>query len=603
MSLRAKLLTLFAVFGVLPIVALGAYGYLRSLESIEDLIRERTAVITARIAGEIQARYALRQSDLLLFADNAETLRLYQTHAAGDSVGHLSARLAADAFLRQAWEVVGSSYRTITFWDSAGTRLYVLGDRWARSESGEARTPGDPRGFFTVTEPIRDAGSGHEYGSLKAVVRLQALLPAEALSASFGAEGYSVILDRENGRVLHHPSRSYLRQPVSELLGPAGWNVEPDILAGEASSFAFEEGGARRIASFVNLSAPAWTVITSGSVDEFAAPFARTRALDLSLVIMVAAALWIGFLLVTHRLTRSLTALTDAADQVGQGNLAPELPEAGTDEVGRLTGAFGLMLQQIREMLMQIRESRHMAVVGKFASQISHEIRNPLTSVKLNLQSLQRGVESGQIHETFAEQVAISLDEVRRLEGVVRGVLSLARTPPQRSELLSVHASLDGALQVLRPQLEAGGVAVDVDYRAVPDVVVGEGERLRGAFLNLLLNAVEAMPSGGRLGVSTEVVEEPSAPDVIRVRIADDGPGVPSELREKIFEPFFSTKEGGTGFGLALAQQTLEEHTGRLTLSESRQGQRGSLFVVELPLAAASTSAAIRGAEEDSPAS
>lgn len=129
--------------------------------------------------------------------------------------------------------------------------------------------------------------------------------------------------------------------------------------------------------------------------------------------------------------------------------------------------------------------------------------------------------------------------------------------------------------------------------------MVGEEERLRGAFLNLLLNAVEAMPSGGRLAVSTEVVKGPVGAAVIRVRIADDGPGVPIELRERIFEPFFSTKEGGTGFGLALAQQTIEEHTGRLTLDGSHQGKTGGVFIVDLPLAAAHSHAPLPGADSD----
>ena len=585
MSLRVKLLALFAVFGALPVVALGVYGYFRSLESVEDLIRERTAAATARIADEIQSRYALRQSDLLLFADNAETLRLYQTRANGDSAGYAAARVAADAFLRQAWNVVGSSYRAITFRDSTGTRVYGLGDREASDGSGEMPSLGDSRELFTVVEPIRADSSGRKYGNLEAVMRLRALLPEEALSLSFGAAGYSVILDRGNGRVLYHPLRTHLGQPLSDLMGPAGWNVEPDVLLGNAGSFTFEESGVRRVASFVNLSAPAWTVLSSGSVDEFAAPFTRARILDLFLVIVVAATLWIGFVLVTSGVTRSLTALADAADQASHGNLAPELPEAGSDEVGRLTYAFGLMLQQIREMLKRIRESRHMAVVGSFASQLSHEIRNPLTSIKLNLQVLQRAVEGGQIDQNFAEPVAISLHEIRRLEGVVSGVLSLARTTPPRNDSCSVHASLDRALQALAPQLEAGAIGVELDYRAVPDTVAGEEERLRGAFLNLILNAVEAMPDGGHLRVCTEVVDGSSGAEVIRVRIADDGPGVPSEVRNKIFEPFFSTKDGGTGFGLALAQQAVEEHTGRLVLGENDESHGGAVFIVELPLA------------------
>jgi signal transduction histidine kinase len=320
-------------------------------------------------------------------------------------------------------------------------------------------------------------------------------------------------------------------------------------------------------------------------VDEFSAPFARAQVLNLVLFLAVALIIWFGFLLMAGRLTRSLTALTDAADQVAQGDLDPALPRPGPDEVGKLTGAFGFMLQRIREMLKRIRENRHMAAVGSFASQLSHEIRNPLTSVKLNLQSLQRGVEAGEVQESHAEAVEICLKEVKRLEGVVKGVLSLARTAPPRADPCSVHAALDSALRALTPQFEAGGIHREVDLGADSDTVIGDAKRLTGAFMNLLLNAIEAMPGGGRLGVTAELVEGASLGSMIRIRIEDEGPGVPEKERDKIFDPFFSTKESGTGFGLALAQQTMEEHHGRLALEDSSGADSGAVFLVDLPLA------------------
>jgi signal transduction histidine kinase len=103
--------------------------------------------------------------------------------------------------------------------------------------------------------------------------------------------------------------------------------------------------------------------------------------------------------------------------------------------------------------------------------------------------------------------------------------------------------------------------------------------------MNLLLNGIEAMPGGGRLTVTTEVVGGPVSESLVRVRIADEGPGVPDEEKERIFEPFFSTKESGTGFGLALAQQAMEEHDGRLALENSSGPGSGAVFLVDLPLA------------------
>ena len=132
-------------------------------------------------------------------------------------------------------------------------------------------------------------------------------------------------------------------------------------------------------------------------------------------------------------------ALTEAADRVGAGDLSPELPEDGEDEVGRLTRAFRVMVDRVRESLRQMEASRQMAAVGQFASQISHEIRNPLTSMNLNLQGLRREVESGKIPADSSRPVELCLKEVQRLDRVVRGVLNLARPPSEDMMPCSLH--------------------------------------------------------------------------------------------------------------------------------------------------------------------
>jgi signal transduction histidine kinase len=283
-------------------------------------------------------------------------------------------------------------------------------------------------------------------------------------------------------------------------------------------------------------------------------------------------------------MTRLLRSLTAAADEVAAGNFEPAFPVAGDDEVGKLSAAFAIMVEQVREMLRRIQESRHMAVVGQFASQLSHEIRNPLTSIKLNLQSLQRDASAGRIPEDSARPVDICLREVNRLDRVVRGVLSVARTREPTRDSCSVHAAVADALEILRAQIEEQGIDVREDLQASADTVHGDAEQLKGVFLNLFLNAAEAMPDGGTLNVSTETraAIQGQAPTV-RVSVADEGPGVSPELRERIFEPFFSTKKEGVGFGLALAQHAVEKHEGTLALEDGAED--GAVFVVELPLA------------------
>jgi signal transduction histidine kinase len=201
--------------------------------------------------------------------------------------------------------------------------------------------------------------------------------------------------------------------------------------------------------------------------------------------------------------------------------------------------------------------------------------------------------------------------------------LSIARTRTPRRDPLPLHGILRATLETISPQLEEQRLEPIVTFEAQEDEVLGDREQLEGAFLNLFLNAAEAMEEAGRLRVSTtnasmgDGVESDAEKDLpmsdpgigigmmaeageeegrkgvrarapaIRVRIMDDGPGVPDELKERIFDPFFSTKQGGTGFGLPLAVRVMEEHRGALVLAPGDASGHGATFEVFLPLARA----------------
>jgi signal transduction histidine kinase len=578
MSLRAKLIGLFFLLAVVPLVGIGVLGYLQSMRALRSLIAAQAGAIAERAGSELSDRYARRESDLLLLAENAETQRLYRARASGDAAQWAAALPVADAYLRGAWEQFSRSYEWVEFRDGRGFVLYRLGEPLADAAGSGTR------GALTVTKPIVGPGGGPAYGTLVAVVRRDALIPASVLENRFGRAGYTMVLDRGTGEVVYHPRHSLIRQRIPALLGPAGWGVDTALIARARGSFRYSEHDTARVAAFVSLAAPPWTVLSSGAVDEFAAPFLRTRLVNLALVLLVTATTAVMFVALTRRSTRSLEALTTAADEVGGGNLAPDLPRAGSDEVGRLSAAFGMMVGRVRGMLREIAASRHMAAVGEFAAQLSHEIRNPLTSIKLNLQQLQREGAAGRLPPGAALPVSISLREIERLDRVVRGVLALGRTRPMHRAACSVHAVVAEALALVRPQLEQQGVAMETDFRAATDAVLGDAEHLKALFLNLFLNAAHAMPGGGRLSVATETDEANGGPPtLLRVRVADTGPGIPAELRQRIFEPFYSTQGDGSGFGLPLALRTVEEHGGRLVLEDAAAAE-GASFLVELPM-------------------
>jgi signal transduction histidine kinase len=586
MSLRAKLLLLWGGLAVAPILAIGAFEYFHSVRTLRTLIASQVGVIAERVAGELADRHARRVSDLLLVAENAETQRLYRAYASGASDRIEEARSAAEAYLSQAWELFSPSYHWIELRDSADIRLLQLGLDRALSRPAQTGVQGETDARILV-QPVLEPDQSESLGNVVALVSLDALLPRQTLETTFGRAGYSTVIDRGSDRILYHPRHAFQGGTASALLGPTGWDVDPGLFQEERGSFVYREADSTRIASFISLPTPPWTIIASGTLDEFAPSVAGMRVVGLFLVLLVALVASGVFVLAIRRGTRSLIALTSAADDVGSGNFAPSLPEAGDDEVGRLTVAFEIMVGRIEEMVRQIEASRHMAVVGEFASQVSHEIRNPLTSLKLNLQTLQRAARGGRIPREQAPALDTCLQEIQRLDRVVKGVLTLGRRTAPNRVPGSMHVVLEAALQVVRPQAAERAIRIDTQLRAREDQVLGDAEQLEAAVLNLLLNSLDAVGEGGRVLLTTENRRtEDGAATAISVQVADDGAGVPPGNREDIFRPFFSSKPEGSGFGLPLALRTAEEHGGRLVLEDGPGPLGGAAFTLELPLLA-----------------
>jgi signal transduction histidine kinase len=579
MSLRAKLLALFVSLAVVPLLVLGGVEYARSLRALEALIAAQNARVARRVAETIGARSALLRSDLLLLADNAETQGWLAQHAEGR--GDSAAAREADRFVRDAWSRMGSSYAGLVYRDAGGQVIYRLGAMFEGDPQSLLRPDGETLG--PVEQPVRDLRSGVALGAVSISPTLAATLPLDVLASGFGETGYGLVLDRRGGRVLYHPNRAMLGAELAPLIAGGTWDVAPGALERPAGTFRFRAGDTLRVASFVSLMPPAppWTVVVSGAVSEFAGPFTAVRRWTLLLFLAVALLATVVFRQLLRRTTRSLEDLTAATAVVGRGDFAPTLPQAGHDEVGRLTASFETMVGKIREMVSQIESSRQMAVLGEFAAHLSHEIRNPLTSIKLNLQKLEREGREGRLPESTAKPLEISLREVERLDGVVRGVLDLARLRPRETAPCSVRRLAEETVETLVGQAESQGVRIERDFAAGDDRVNVDPSQLKGALLNLALNALDAMPLGGTLRLGTR-----HRNGRIQLWLADSGAGIPAAARSEIFRPFFTTKSSGTGLGLSLAQRAIEDNGGSLVLA-AENGTGGAEFVIELPLSGA----------------
>ncbi len=562
MSLRSKILILFVTLALGPLLAVGISDYLQSLRLVTMFVDAHLAVAGERAARSIGNRSVALTSDLRMLAEE------YAVAGPG---------AAAEVLTRRpGWAERNRSFDKIEVRSAAGELLAILED-----ELGETGSCKREPLRFSVPIPGPPTGSGAHV--LVGLVSVDRFLADGALVPPFGETGYTLLVDRASDRILYDP-RCRPGEALAAFERQDGVLVRASALVGGSGKFAFRESDTTRTAWFVRLPDPPWMVVATTALEEFTAPGGRDRLASLIFVIFLAVATAGGFAIVVTHITRSLEDVSSAAARIGEGDFMPWLPPPGHDEVGKLTLAIGTMVARLKETVGQLERSRQLAVVGELASHLSHEIRNPLSSIRLNLQSVEREVLRGSVPADLPAVLQLCLREIKRLDGVVTNVLRLGRANPEAVRRLGMHALLDETLEVLQPQLAHRGVRLERRYHAAEDSVAADGERLSGALLNLYLNAADAMPQGGTLRVLTEDAHDRNGSPMIRVRIADEGAGVRPELRDQIFKPFFTTKHTGSGIGLTIALQTVESHGGRIYLERRSELEPGAEFVVEIPV-------------------
>ncbi len=314
---------------------------------------------------------------------------------------------------------------------------------------------------------------------------------------------------------------------------------------------------------------------------------AEIRKIRLVLILLGAAGLLLGILgatVLARRITRPLKRLSEGTVRIARGDFAHKIDIDSTDEIGHLARRFNEMSEKLRLTLEEIEatnkklvQSEKLAQVGRMAATIAHEIRNPLTSVKLNIQKIQT---SPHLDETEREHAALSGEGIVQIERFIKELLNFTRVSELQKAHFSIEQVLDESLKLLRGVFAEKRIAVERRYvPGLPEVVL-DGDRLRQVFANVLRNAAEAVEPGGRVSISAARIDHDGACR-LRVRIADNGSGIPEKDWENIFEPFFTTKPQGFGLGLANARKIVEQHKGTIRVVLKRGP--GTAFEILLP--------------------
>lgn len=214
-----------------------------------------------------------------------------------------------------------------------------------------------------------------------------------------------------------------------------------------------------------------------------------------------------------------------------------------------------------------------LANLGLVAAGVAHEIKNGLVAISTFTEMLLE--KSGD-----REMAGVVQRELKRIDTMATQMLRLAAPPAAATATVRVHDLLDHSLRLLEHQMKTRLIALQRDYRAQPATVRGDEAQLQQAFMNLLLNAVEAVGNNGELAVITEDSASPAGARQLKIGIRDTGPGIAPENVSHLFEPFFTTKKNGTGLGLAICQRVVQEHRGSIEL---QSGANTTTFVILLP--------------------
>lgn len=544
-SLRTRLLLSVLVAAVLPLVLIGLWQTRSARLAGESLLKSELDSALTHISSYASRKWAFRNGQLLLLGRNDAARRVVST-----SIGD-PATAADSAYLATIVRELSDNFLSVVYRSADHRRRWWSIPQRSGDETGPTSAMAAQVPVVRVEIPVPDAAGSRSIGEMVAQVRLDRILPSDS-SLRLPAGGVLQVVDRAT-------HASLMPSPLS------------DSMLGRAR---FMRLGAEWIAASADVPGTPLELIVAAPTRRFVQPFEAAARHGAFAVFVVALGAILLTAYLTSRLTVSLEELAIAADAIARGELDQQVSVGGTDEVQRLAIAFNSMTANLRRTLRELSERQALAAVGEYATSLSHEIRNALTAVRVDLQRAEEVMPEG----SSRPLVSRALKHLGNLEGTVSRSLRLARSgqaPRRRIDLRHVLTSVtQGASGAFA---ERGCVLEPFTDTIGPVWVRGDAASLEQLFLNLLLNAVQALRHGGRARVALSIDGGDAC-----VTVIDDGEGIETEDLSRVVDPFFSTKADGTGLGLPIARQIATAHGGSLRI-ESSPGA-GTRVEVRVPL-------------------
>lgn len=591
LSLRNKILLFSALLVLIPGTLLGILAERNGRSSLQSVIGRELAREAGHTAERLSTLIRIEHETLRSFAKQ-DVMREIHVLDLDKRIARALQTLQSGGPSRIGYIVVNDSNEVIA---TSDPHLLRSPPAWARPTIFEPAIMGfvpiaSDGGGLLIATPILDPDQPTQrLGTLLGKLDWSLLTDVtDAVREELSSQGIAaeIAITNAEDSVLR---RSPTRQPPGadamtlRTLSRAGLPTPDFVVDGETGFIAGR-------ASF-DTGQEGWGLLVIEPLSHALAPADRLRnRLLMTIGIALAVALTVaGF--VARRVLRPLDELTTAIRDVSLGDPTGALvPVRSDDEVGTLAGAFNRMISDLDETQRHLVEAEKFALVGELAAGVAHEVRTSLGVLRSSAQILGRSLEAT-INPAAREMIDMVGAEVDRLSRVVDDLLTLDHRRPMDMRPTALSIPIQAAIEFVTPQAREKGVQIDAlpplstseptsepESRLIP-VVLCDREAIQQVCVNLLSNAVSALPQGKRIEIRIEAPSENSA----AVTIRDNGAGVPQELRERIFDPFVTGRATGVGLGLTFVKRVIHAHRGTVVLVEG--SEPGACFRLVLPLA------------------
>ena len=284
----------------------------------------------------------------------------------------------------------------------------------------------------------------------------------------------------------------------------------------------------------------------------------------------------------SRSIVKPIRRLASATTRIARGDWETKLPIDSWDEVGRLTDSFNKMSasliekrRQLEETYTELSKKERMAEIGNFSMMIAHELKNPLGIIKGSVDIIAKEGVKAQVSRTMMEYIQ---DEVKRLNRLVEDFLSFARPNPAHKSFVDINQVIQKIVNLIPlPEFKEKDITLTVKLAPeIPEINVDE-HQIYQTLVNIFNNAIQAISQQGEITIKTEHEQ-----DGISITFMDTGVGISDEEKEKVFEPFFTKKQSGTGLGLAVVKKIIDNHKGKITIADREGG--GTVFSLWLPM-------------------